>query len=260
MKLRFIVNNIYYLITCYVYISFLSRVKEMTEVTDLLCGQCQSDHNHSTVEPPLLHVDCDDHDGDNPCDDRIVDLVLKGQRVNSHSNYQNYTDHLLSSDEEDILDDSILTDSSGPLHSKDLLRELLYSRDRDESDRSSSVVIPAVAFDSDSTASSEGCPVLKDKEKPTDKIETDQLHLYGVPVSRRPVRGEAVHIGLGKQGEMIEKNILNGIGLDRLTKLGRINAAKVVVSYVSITDLSPSGHGNQAVRNDKYSIIGVLCV
>ena len=242
-------------------VSFLSRVKEMTEVTDLLCGQCQSDHNQSTVEPPLLHPDCDHHDGDVPCDDRIVDLVLKGHRVNFHSNNHNYTHHLLSSDEEDILDDSILTDSSGPLHNKDLLRELLYSRDRDENGRSSPVVIPAAAFDSDSTESSEASqsPVLEDEEKLTDTSKKDPVHLYSVPVSRRPVRGEAMHKGLGKQGEMIEKNILNGIGLDRLTKLGRINAAKVVVGQVSITDLPSSSHGNQAARNDKYLIICVLC-
>ena len=221
----------------------------------MLCGQSDVDHNQFFVEPPLL-VD-DDHGDDVTSDDRIVDLVLKGHRAYPHRKNRDHMilDHLLSSDEDDTLDDSILTDSSGPMHSKDLLQELLYSRDK--SDGSSSVVIPAAAFDSDSSSSSERSP-SEDKGKLTDKIEkepvhlhSEPVHLHSAPVSKRSVRGVAMHRGLGKQGEMKEKNILNGIGLDRLTRLGCVNAAKVVVGHVSITAPSSSSHDNQPARNDK---------
>ena len=210
------------------------------------------------MEPPL-HVD-DDDGSDLTSNDRIVDLVLKGHQVNPHCKNRNHMilDNLLSSDEDDTLNDSILTDSSGPMHNKDLLQELLYSRDKHKSDESS-VVILAAAFDSDSSASGENSqsPALENKGSLTDKIEKETIHSYSVPVSKRSVRGVAIHKGLGKQGEMKEKNILNGIGLDRLTKLGRVNAAKVLVGQVSITDPDDD---DQPARNDKYSIMCVLCV
>ena len=232
----------------------------MTEATELLCGQHQTDHNSSFMEPPL-HVDEDDG-SDLTSNDRIVDLVLKGHRVNPHRKSRNHIilDHLLSSDEDDTLDDSVLTDSSGPMHNKDLLQELLYSRDKDKSDGSSSVVIPAAAFDSDSSTSENSpSPATENKGKVTDKIEKETVHSYSVPVSKRSVRGVAIHKGLGRQGEMKEKNILNGIGIDRLTKLGRVNAVKVLVGQVLITDPSSSDHDDIPARNDKYSLI-VYCV
>lgn len=231
----------------------------MTEATELLHGQHQTDHNQSFMGPPL-HVDEDDA-SDLTGNDRIVDLVLKGHRVNAHRKDHNHMilDHLLSSDEDDTLDDSILTDSSGPMHNKDLLQELLYSRDKDKSDGSSSVVTPAAAaFDSDSSTSSESSQnlVMENKGRLSDKIEKETVHSYS---SRRSVKGVALHKGLGKQGEMKEKNILNSIGIDRLTRLGRVNAAKVLVGQVSITDPSSSNHDDQRARNDKYSLYG-YCV
>ena len=233
----------------------------MTEVTELLRGQYQTDHNQSFMEP-LLHHDEDDA-RDHTDNDRIVDLVLKGHRVDAHRKNHNLMilDHLLSSDEDDTLDDSILTDSSGPMHNKDLLQELLYSRDKNKSDGSSSVVVPAAAaFDSDSSASSENSqsPPIENK-KLSDKIEKETVHLHSIPASKRSVRGVEIHKGFGKQGEMKEKNILNGIGIDRLTRLGRVNAAKVLVGQVSITDPSSSNHDDQPARNDKYSLY-VCCV
>ena len=222
----------------------------MTEATELLRGQHQTDHNQSFVEPPL-HVD-EDITSDLTDNDRIVDLVLKGHRKN-HNHM--ILDHLLSSDEDDTLDDSILTDSSGPMHNKDLLQELLYSRDKDKSDGSSSVVTPAAAaFDSDSSVSSENSQSLamENKGKLPDKIKKETAHSYNVPASKRSIKSVSLHKGLGKQGEMKEKNILNSIGIDKLTRLGRVNAAKVLVGQVSITDPSSSNRDDQPARNDKY--------
>lgn len=207
----------------------------------------------------------DDGDGsDVTSNDRIVDLVLKCHGVNPHHKNRSCAvlDHLLSSDEDESLDDSILTDSSGPMYNKDLLQQLLYSRDKDKSDKSSSVVTPAAAaFDSDSNESTHS-PALDDKpsvQKLTDKNEKQPVHSYSVPASRRPVRGIAMHKGLGKQGEMKEKNILSGIGMDRLTKLGRVSAAKVLVGHVTITDPSSSSPDNQPTRYDISSTCS-LCV
>lgn len=205
------------------------------------------------MEPPLDVTDGDNNDITS--NDRIIDLVLKGHQVNPyHKDHSNIVlDHLLSSDE----DDSILTDSSGPMHNKDLLQELLYSRHKDKND-GSLVVIPAAAFDSDSTASSERShsPVLEDKEKLWKVAEKEPVCSHSIPVGKNTIgRNTAIYRGLGKQGEMKEKSILTGIGLDRLTKLGRINSAKVLVNHVTITDPSPnSQHDNQPTKNDRYSI------
>ena len=219
-------------------------------------GQHQADHNQSFVEQPL-HAD-DDDASHFTSDGRIVDLVLKGHRVNPH--HKNYgcviSDHLLSSDEDDTLDDSILTDSSGPMHNKELLQELLYSRDKDKSDESSLVTPAAAAYDSDSTTSSHS-PTLEDKEnvqKMVDKNEKQPIKLCSVPV---PVKGIAVHKGLGKQGKMIEKNIFTGIGLDKLTRLGCVNAAKVLVGHVTITDPTSSNHGDRPTRYER--ILHCVC-
>jgi len=207
------------------------------------------------VEPPLDVVDGDNNDITG--DDRIIDLVLKGHRVNPYHKDHNHLvlDHLLSSDEDGTMDDSILTDSSGPMHDKDILQDLLYSRHKEKND-GSSVVIPAAAFDSDSTASSERShsPVLsEDKEKLQKMAEKEPVSSYSIPVGKKTIsRNTAMYRGLGRQGEMKEKNILTGIGLDRLTKLGRINAAKVLVGHVTITDPPPnSQHDNQPTKNDR---------
>lgn len=238
-----------------------SRLEDATEITELLCGQHPADHNWSFVKPPL----CADGDGrDIASDDRIVDLVLRGHRVTQRHKNRNHVilDHLLSSDEDENLDDSILTDSSGPMHNKDLLQELLYTRGKDKSDESS-VVIPAEAFDSDNTASNESShsPVLEDREtlqKSTGKNKKEPVCTYSVSTSKVPVRGMLMHKGLGKRGELKDKNILGSIGVDRLTKLGRVNAAKVSVGHVTVIDPSSTGH-NQPTKNDRYSIY-VFCV
>ena len=216
-------------------------------------GQHQADHNQSFVEQPL-HAD-DDDANHFTSDGRIVDLVLKGHWVNPHRKNcgRMISDHLLSSDEDDTLDDSILTDSSGPMHNKDLLQELLYSRDKDKSDESSLVIPAAAAYDSDSTTSSYS-PTLEDKENVQRMVDKNEKQPCSVPV---PVRGIAVHKGLGKQGKMIEKNIFTGIGLNKLTKLGCVNAAKVLVGHVTITHPISSNHGDRPTRYDR--ILHCMC-
>ena len=220
--------------------------------------QYQPDHDQCFVEPPLHANDGDS--GELGSDDRIVDLVLKGHRVN-HCRKNHNLDHLLSSDEDESLDDSILTDCSGPMHNKELLQELLYSRDKDKSEESSVVLPAATAFDSDSTQSSHTSTVEDKKglQKLADSNEKQPVHLFSVPVSKRPVQHAEIHKGFGKQGEMREKNILSGIGLDRLTRLGRVNAAKVLVGHVAI-NMEPlsSSHNNKPTRCDKCSIY--ICI
>lgn len=236
---------------------YFSSSKDFSGATEFPCDQ---DPDRSFVEQ-CLHAN-DGDSGELASDDRIVDLVLKGHRVNTrHKNHN--LDHLLSSDEDETLDDSILTDSSGPMHNKRLLQELLYSRDKDKSEESSVVLPAAAAYDSDSTESSRS-PTVEDKEgiqKLTDNSEKQPVHSASVPVSKRSVRHSVIHKGFGKQGEMREKNILSGIGLDRLTKLGRVNAAKVLVGQVAITDPSSSSQDSRPTRCDECSIyMCVVCV
>ena len=234
----------------YTVLFYFSRSEDFSVATEFLCDQ---DPNRSFVEQSLHANDGDN--GELASNDRIVDLVLKGHRVNTCCKNHNL-DHPLSSDEDKTLDDSILTDSSGPMHNEKLLQELLYSRDKDKSEESSVVLPAAAAFDSDSTESSHS-PTVEDKEdiqKLTDSNEKQTVHLASVPVSKRSVKHSAIHKGFGKQGEMREKNILSGIGLDRLTKLGRVNAAKVLVGHVAITDPSSSSHDSKPTRCDKCSI------
>ena len=171
-------------------------------------------------------------------DDKIVDLVLKGYKKDQSKNQDHVVDQWSSSDSE-TLNDSTLTESSLPTDNSGLLQELLYTH-KNKNKNSSEVTLPAKAFDSDSSSTSSIGQVLGDKRDTDEGHAITEILEDDVPIScRKPYR--KVTKGLGRRGEMKEKSILSSIGLGRLTKLGRINAARVLVGNVTINkDLATS--------------------
>jgi len=168
--------------------------------------------------------------------DKIVDLVLQGYKVDQHNNQDHVLEQWSSSDGEH-LDNSVATESSVSTDNGSLLQELLYTH-KNKID-SSEVVLPAEAFDSDSSSSaSSTSPVLRIK-RDTDEnnMITEAMEDDVTATCRKPYKGVTViNKGLGRRGELKEKNILDSVGLERLTKLGRVNAARVLVGHVTINN------------------------
>ena len=183
-----------------------------------------------------------DHKRDVRHDDRIIDLVLQGYKMDQRKSQDCVLDQWSSSDDEH-LDDSILTESSIPTDNSGLLQELLYTH-KNKID-SSEVVLPAEAFDSDSSSSTSSGDKRDTAEK---NVITKALKDDIAATCRKPYNRDAViDKGLGRRGELKEKNILGSIGLDRLTKLGRVNAARVLVGHVTINK-------DQATNNNRWVI------
>jgi len=175
-------------------------------------------------------------------DDKIIDLVMQGYKLDQHKNPNHVFEQWSCSDSEH-LDNSVTTEISIPSDNSGLLQEVLYTH-KNKSD-SSEVVLPAEAFDSDSSTSSIS-PVLrirKDMDEKCMRREDDDT-------GRKPYKGaDVINKGLGRRGELKEKNIIDGIGLDRLTKLGRVNAARVLVDHVAVNK-------DQVFNNERW---GTLC-
>jgi len=180
--------------------------------------------------------------------DKIIDLVLQGYKVNQHSNQDHVLEQWSSSDGEH-LDDSVATESSVPTDNSGLLQELLYTHKNKI--KSSEVILPAEAFDSDSSSStSSTSPVLRiNRDMDENNMITEAMEDDVTATCRKPYKGVAViNKGLGRRGELKEKNILDSVGLDRLTKLGRVNAARVLVGHVTINnDRTTTNNNNRLV-------------